>query len=84
MAGTKKPIQKKLVARTVVIDVAALGQAGGRKRAENLTPGQRSDSASAAAQARWDAYYAAHPEKLEAKKARARKAKKASRAGKKP
>jgi hypothetical protein len=36
-----------------LVDTAEIGRKGGKARAKNLTPEQRSDSASKAAKARW-------------------------------
>jgi hypothetical protein len=58
MAGKRK--------RTLV-DVAEIGSLGGSARAANLSPEQLRAAARKAINARWDAYYAAHPEKLKAK-----------------
>jgi len=58
MVGKKK--------RTLV-DVAEIGSLGGSARAANLSPEQRKAAAMKAINARWDAYYKAHPEKLKAK-----------------
>jgi len=46
-----------------LIDTAEIGRKGGEARARNLTPKQRSQAARQAVQARWDRYYAEHPEK---------------------
>ncbi len=56
---------------TITVDTAKIGRLGGRKRAANMSAEQRQESASSAANARWQAYYAAHPEKLKEKLARA-------------
>jgi hypothetical protein len=48
---------------TITIDVDKLSRAGGHARAASMTPEARSESARNAVQARWDAYYKAHPEK---------------------
>lgn len=65
----------------VVIDVTERGRAGGRATAANRTPSERRDAARKAIQARWERYYADHPEKRKtARPAAARKnAKKAQR-----
>jgi hypothetical protein len=47
----------------IVVDVTELGRKGGRARAEALSPEERRASARKAIQARWDRYYAEHPEK---------------------
>lgn len=56
-----------------VVDVTELGRAGGKATAANRSSEQRSDAGRHAGAARWEKYYAEHPEKLKAKKARARK-----------
>jgi hypothetical protein len=53
--------KKIRVVRT--IDVTELGRAGGHARAAAMTDAQRSEAARQAVQARWDRYYAEHPEK---------------------
>jgi hypothetical protein len=66
----------------VVVDVTAIGRKGGQATAASRTPAEREEAARMAVQARWDAYYAAHPEKLKAKKereARKRQKKKAQK-----
>jgi hypothetical protein len=47
----------------VVIDVTERGRAGGRATAAGRTAEERKEVARQAAQARWAAYYAEHPEK---------------------
>jgi len=47
----------------VTVDVDALSAAGGRARAAALTGEQLSEAARKASVARWDRYYAEHPEK---------------------
>ena len=47
----------------VTVDVDALSAAGGRARAAALTHEQLSEAARKASVARWDRYYAEHPEK---------------------
>jgi len=47
----------------VTVDVDELSAAGGRARAAALSPQQLSEAARKASQARWDRYYAEHPEK---------------------
>ena len=59
----------------ITIDTVKTGRMGGNARAANLSAKERSASASEAAHARWNAYYAANPEKLKAKLARAMKKK---------
>ncbi|MGO9262425.1 MAG: DUF5678 domain-containing protein [Bryobacteraceae bacterium] len=56
-----------------LVDVAEIGALGGSARAANLTPRERRQSASEAARARWDAYYAAHPEKVATKRTERKK-----------
>ena len=51
-----------------VVDVTELGRKGGRATAAKRTPEQRKAAAQLAIKARWDAYYKAHPERLEAKR----------------
>lgn len=58
MAGKKK--------RTLV-DVAQIGSLGGSARAANLSQEELREASRKASNVRWDAYYAAHPEKLKAK-----------------
>ncbi len=70
MAATKR----------VLVDVVEAGRKGGQQRRDNLTPAERKRSAQEAIRARWDKYYAEHPEKLIAKKER--EAKKRAKAGK--
>ena len=62
--------------KKIKIDVTELGRAGGHARAANLSEAELSAAGSKAIKARWDAYYAAHPEKLKAKLEKAAKAKK--------
>jgi hypothetical protein len=52
-----------------MVDEAAarLGRKGGKNSRKNLGPGQATTLAQNAAKARWQAYYAAHPERLKAK-----------------
>ena len=49
------------------MDVAEIGRLGGSARAANLSASERSEASRLAVNARWQAYYAAHPEKLQAK-----------------
>ena len=65
------PVMGKKV--KVVVDVTELGRKGGFATAAKRTEKERKEAARQAIKARWDAYYAAHPEKLAAKKAKARK-----------
>jgi len=58
MAGKRK--------RTLV-DVAQIGSLGGSARAANLSADERREAGRQAVNARWEAYYAAHPEKLKAR-----------------
>ena len=53
-----------------IIDTAKMGALGGKARAKSLSAAELSTSASNAANARWDAYYAAHPDKLKARNER--------------
>jgi hypothetical protein len=48
---------------TMTVDVDKLSRAGGRARAASMSPEERQAAARKASQARWDAYYEAHPEK---------------------
>ncbi|MGA3079711.1 MAG: hypothetical protein ABSG56_39305 [Bryobacteraceae bacterium] len=48
---------------TMTVDVDKLSRAGGLARAAALSPEQRKEAATKAVQARWDRYYAEHPEK---------------------
>jgi hypothetical protein len=67
-------------AKKVLVDVVASGRAGGRARVARLSAAELAESSSNAARARWDAYYAANPEKLAAKLDReARKGRKRGR-----
>lgn len=54
--------------KAVLVDMRKAGQLGGEARARNLSREARSESARRAVEARWDAYYAAHPEKRRKKK----------------
>lgn len=47
----------------ITVDVTELGRLGGKATAANRTPEERKKAAAKAIKARWDAYYAAHPEK---------------------
>jgi hypothetical protein len=60
----------KKVKVTRIVDVTEMGRAGGKARAENLTDAELSAAGSKAIKARWDAYYAANPDKLKAKLAK--------------
>ncbi len=51
----------------LIVDVTELGRRGGHATAARRTPEERKAAARTAIEARWDAYYAAHPEKLKAK-----------------
>jgi hypothetical protein len=51
----------------LIVDVTELGRLGGRATAANRSPDQREAAARKAVKARWEAYYAASPEKLQAK-----------------
>jgi hypothetical protein len=48
---------------TMTVDVDKLSRAGGLARAAALSPEKRKEAARKAVQARWDRYYAEHPEK---------------------
>ena len=61
MAGKKK--------RTL-IDVAKIGRLGGSARAAKLSLAELQEASRLASNARWEAYYAAHPEKLKARQER--------------
>ena len=67
-----------MAGRKVVIDVTKAGRLGGLARAENLSESELSEAGRKAVQARWDAYYKAHPEKLKAKKEREKRKKEAA------
>ena len=53
--------------RRTLVDVAEIGSLGGSARAANLSQNELREASRKASNARWDAYYAAHPEKLKAK-----------------
>ena len=53
----------------VNIHAAALGRKGGKNSRKNLPDGGTA-LGQAAAKARWEAYYAAHPDKLKARRER--------------
>jgi hypothetical protein len=63
-----------------MIDTAKIGRKGGNARAANLSDEELSESASAAARARWAAYYKLHPDKLKTKMAKAKKTAKKKKA----
>lgn len=65
------PVMGKKV--KVVVDVTEIGRKGGKATAANRTEKERKAAARHAIKARWDAYYAANPEKLAEKKAKAGK-----------
>jgi hypothetical protein len=50
-----------------LVDTAAIGSLGGAARAANMSAKERQQSARNAIKARWEAYYQAHPEKLQAR-----------------
>jgi len=50
-----------------MVDVAQIGRLGGSARAANLSAKEREEASRQAVNARWEAYYAAHPEKLKAR-----------------
>lgn len=54
----------------VRINATASGALGGSARAANLTPTQRKAASKRANKARWDKYYALHPEKIRPKRKR--------------
>jgi hypothetical protein len=58
----------KKVKITRVIDVTEMGRAGGKATAANRTAKERKAASALAIKARWDAYYAAHPEKVKTKR----------------
>ena len=51
----------------LIVDVTELGRRGGRATAATRTPEERQIAARSAVEARWAAYYAANPDKLQAK-----------------
>ncbi len=53
--------------RRTLIDVAEIGRKGGRNSRKYLDPEEATALAQKAVNARWEAYYAAHPEKLKAR-----------------
>jgi hypothetical protein len=53
----------KKVKITRIVDVTEMGRAGGLARAANLSDAELSAAGSKAVKARWEAYYAAHPER---------------------
>ena len=57
----------KKVKVTRIVDVTEMGRAGGNARAANLSDSELSAAGSKAVNARWAAYYKAHPDKLKAK-----------------
>jgi hypothetical protein len=57
---TESAVGKKI---RITLDVTELGRAGGNARAAAMSPQERSEASRKAVQARWAAYYAAHPEK---------------------
>lgn len=56
--------------KLVMVDVVALGRAGGKARVENMSSEELSAASSNAAKERWAAYYEAHPEKLKERRER--------------
>jgi hypothetical protein len=54
----------------ITVDTAKIGRKGGLARAANLSAKEMKEANRNAALARWDAYYAANPDKLKAKLAR--------------
>jgi len=63
-----------------LVDTVKIGRKGGKNSRKNLPDGGTA-LGQAAAKARWDAYYAAHPEKLREKEER--EAKRRAKLGKK-
>jgi hypothetical protein len=55
------------MARKKLIDPAEIGAEGGRKSRSYMSQDEARALGQGAAKKRWDAYYAAHPEKLKAK-----------------
>jgi hypothetical protein len=53
--------------RSILVDVVEIGSLGGSARAAKLSPEQRQEASRQASNSRWEAYYTAHPEKLQAK-----------------
>jgi hypothetical protein len=53
--------------RKKLIDPSEIGKKGGTNSRKYLEPAEATALAQRAAKERWDAYYAAHPEKLKAK-----------------
>jgi hypothetical protein len=49
--------------KIIRVDVTEIGRKGGLATAANRTPAQRRQAARIAIQARWERYYAEHPEK---------------------
>lgn len=74
------PMGKKV---NVVVDVTELGRKGGAATAANRTAKERKAASRVAIEARWAAYYAANPDKLEARRAREAKRRIAKRVTKK-
>ena len=56
----------------ITVDTAKIGRKGGKNSRKNLPDGGTA-LGQAAAKARWDAYYAANPDKLKAKLKRAKR-----------
>lgn len=50
-----------------MVDVAEIGSLGGSARAANMSAEERQEASRQAVNARWEAYYATHPEKLQAR-----------------
>jgi hypothetical protein len=53
----------KVVRLVDVDDLAEMGRLGGKATAATRTPEERKSAAKRAVEARWDRYYAEHPEK---------------------
>ena len=56
--------------RKLIVDPVEIGTKGGKNSRKYMTTGEASALAEVAAKARWEAYYAAHPEKLKARQER--------------
>ena len=55
--------RKVKVTTTRIVDVTEMGRLGGRATAASRTAEERKAAARKAIQARWEAYYAVHPER---------------------
>lgn len=74
---SKEKEESKKIKVTRIIDVIAMGRAGGKATAASRTPKERLAAARKAIKARWDKYYKDHPEKLKMKRSGASRKKKA-------